>query len=436
MIGQIPNVVAIAPFDPLPWQITPWRDRSFVLLLTGSAGGGKSRLAAEKLHAYCKRYAGAQALALRKTRESMSNSTLLFLERVVVGDDPSVHHLPSKLRFEYANGSILAYGGMADEAQREQIRSVGQQGGVDICWMEEANAFEEDDYNEVLARIRGKAASWRQVILTTNPDGPDHWINLRLIQEHEAAVYSSSAADNTHNPEEYRASLQKLSGILKQRLALGLWVAAEGMYFDEWEPAVHQCAPFEIPVDWPRWLSVDYGYADPFCCLWYARDPESRRVYIYRESYAKGLRDEQQADVIREKSTGERIRLAVGDPSMFAERRELGLPSIAAIYQAHGVPLAPAVNNRKQGWATVRRLLAYDPAHGTVPRLQILKGHAPNLVRTLPAMVHDPLDAEDLADKVGTRKTEDHAVDCLRYGLVQESIPVARMRTFDFKVVL
>jgi hypothetical protein len=33
--------------------------------------------------------------------------------------------------------------------------------------MEEANAFtEDDDFNEVLARLRGKAAPWVQVLLS------------------------------------------------------------------------------------------------------------------------------------------------------------------------------------------------------------------------------------------------------------------------------
>jgi hypothetical protein len=64
-----------------------------------------------------------------------------------------------------------------------------------------------------------------------------------------------------------------------------------------------------------------------------------------------------------------------------------------------------------------------------------MKGRAPNLVRTLPAMVHDPLDAEDLADKIGTRKTEDHALDSLRYGLVVESLPEQKIRLQDFRFV-
>jgi hypothetical protein len=38
-------------------------------------------------------------------------------------------------------------------------------------------------------------------------------------------------------------------------------------------------------------------------------------------------------------------------------------------------------------------------------------------------MVVDPLDAEDLADAIKGKKTEDHAVDALRYGLVAEASP-------------
>ena len=67
----------LAPFVPLPWQVKPWRDKALELLLTGSAGGGKSRLAGEKIHGFCKKYPGAMGLMVRKTRNSMTNSTVL-----------------------------------------------------------------------------------------------------------------------------------------------------------------------------------------------------------------------------------------------------------------------------------------------------------------------------------------------------------------------
>src|SRR5690349_16438377 len=110
----------IATYNPLPWQFAPLRDKSLIVLMTGAAGGGKSRCAAEKLHAFALKYPGSMGLMLRKTRESMTNSTVLFYERGVVGKDPRVHHYSSKLRFEYDNGSIVAYGGMKDDDQREQ----------------------------------------------------------------------------------------------------------------------------------------------------------------------------------------------------------------------------------------------------------------------------------------------------------------------------
>jgi phage terminase large subunit len=240
MLGTIPQPTRrrtriIAAYTPLPWQVAPWQDRSPVLLLTGSAGGGKSRLAAEKLHAVCLRYPGATALLLRKARVSITNSTAELLRRAVVGPDPRVTHVPSKSRFEYANGSLLIYAGLDGDDQRERLRSIGAEGGVDIAWMEEATEFDEADFNALTARMRGRAASWRQVLLSCNPDAPTHWIYRRLIVGGEACVYYSQAADNPHNPPDYHARLATLTGVDAARLAGGQWVQASGLvYGDQW----------------------------------------------------------------------------------------------------------------------------------------------------------------------------------------------------------
>lgn len=265
MTGTAHPIRPIATFKALPWQVAPWQDRSAVLLLTGSAGGGKSRLAAEKLHGFALKYAGATALLVRKARVSITNSTAELLRRVVIGDDPRVVHVPSKSRFEYANGSVLMYTGLDDEGQRQRLRSIGAKGGVDIAWMEEATEFEEDDYNAVLARLRGKAASWRQVILTTNPDAPTHWIYRRLIAGGEARVYYSSATDNIHNPADYAATLERLTGVEGERLAGGKWVQATGIVYDVWSDGpddgnVTEAAEY-VPGGGEVLWSVDDGYS-------------------------------------------------------------------------------------------------------------------------------------------------------------------------------
>ena len=232
---------AIKTFEPLPWQEAPWRDsESQIILLTGSAGGGKSRLAAEKMHGFCLKYPGSTALLLRKSRAVIGNSTLLFLNSEIIGDDPRVNHKVSEFRFEYENGSVLVYGGMKDAEQRERIRSVGLKGGVDIAWMEEATQFEEADLNEVIARMRGRAAPWTQIILTTNPDASTHWINRRLILGGGATVYYSSAKDNTENPDSYYEILEELSGVEYQRLVLGKWSSGAGRVMDTWDDFYNQ----------------------------------------------------------------------------------------------------------------------------------------------------------------------------------------------------
>lgn len=286
MLTSVPTIGPISPpanpiaiYRPLPWQVDPWRDTSPVLLLTGSAGGGKSRLAAEKVHGFCLRYSGATGLVLRKSRTSMNNSTLLFMDRKIIGKDPRVRHLKGYHRFEYTNDSVLAYGGMFDEEQREQVRGIGQDGGVDIVWLEEAHQFEESDFNEITARNRAKAGGFRQIILSTNPDTPLHWIYRRLIQGKEARVFYSRAQQNTYNPEDYLLKLDSMTGVEGERLREGNWVQAAGLIYDTWrdqpgeadsnvtEEAVY--VPGAGPVVW----FLDDGYSAGSAPSTRGRDP-------------------------------------------------------------------------------------------------------------------------------------------------------------------
>lgn len=299
-------------YNPLAWQVAPWRSTAPVLLLTGSAGGGKSRLAAEKVHGFCKRYAGATGLLLRKAREYAGKSIIPFLLQTVIGSDPLVLFRKGDNTFSYSNGSTLYIGGMRDDSQREGVRSIGPKGGLDIVWMEEASQFTETDYNEVTARIRGAAAPWTQVILTTNPGHPSHWIKRRLIDGGEAEVFYSGAQDNPYNPPSYAATLGRLTGVLRLRLALGQWVQAEGAVYPQYNPAIHLIDPFPIPSSWRRLRVIDFGYTNPFVCQWWAQDGDGR-LYRYRELYMTGRTVRAHAAQINALTGGEQIEATIAD---------------------------------------------------------------------------------------------------------------------------
>lgn len=354
-MNQVTPFKPIAIFKPLEWQLAALRDKSEVLLLTGSAGGGKSLCAGEKVHAYLKKYPNTMGLMLRKQRNSMTNSTVLFMERTVMGKDPGVDHYPSKNRFEYDNGSILAYGGMDGEEQKEQIRSIGQAGSLHIAWMEEANRFSEEDFNELQARMRGAGVDWLQIILTTNPDSPMHWIYKRLILGGEASVHYSKAADNTFNPTTYVHTLNRLTGVTKQRLAEGKWVQAEGVIYEEFEVDHHYIAPFPIPKDWIRLIGIDFGYTNPFVALFAAVDPDGI-VYIYKEWYMSHRTVKAHGERILQELEKEGIEVDViicdHDAGDRMTLEELGLSNI------------PATKDIERGLGVVKERLKIDPING------------------------------------------------------------------------
>ncbi len=449
-------------YNPYPWQVAFWRDKSKVVLLTGSAGGGKSRAALEKVNAYLLKYPGATGLMLRKAREYAGKSLVPMMRRAVTGNDPRIRMLKSDSLFEYPNGSVLYWGGMKNDEQREALRSIGGDGSVDIILIEEATAFTEDDFNELLARLRGKAAPWRQIVLCTNPDAPSHWIYKRLILGGEASVYYSSAADNPANPPDYLETLNSLTGVLGLRLRDGKWVQAEGAVYPDFDPAVHVIDHFDPPPSWRRIRSIDFGYVNAFVCQWWALDEDGRMV-LYREifathtlvedhahainAYTVGLdldewkaldradqralsagrlpaiwRDLDEAEQARRLARVERIEATVADHD--AEDR--------ATLDRYGIVTVAARKDLSLGIQAVQRRLRVQPDGR--PRLLLMQGalveederlgkHPRCTIEEVPAYVWKPVKEGEKA-KEEPVDLDNHGLDAMRYAVMYVDNPV------------
>lgn len=311
-------------------------------------------------------------------------------------------------------------------------------------------------------------------LATGNPGGIGHlWVKQLWIDgifpkeftdqdlDKQFVYVKGTPYDNPHLPPAYWEMLRTLPKPLRRAWLAGDWDVFEGQAFGEWRQERHVCKDFEVPMSWPRWRAVDWGYAKPFCCLWVAQDPDTLskdgvpRRYVYREAYGPGLTDPEQADLIRTMSGqpviipeeelprvgpeplgeyvgglgrlvipaqvvegGEDFEVTLGDPSMWTQhstRRET--ESSADVYEAHGVELTKADNSRISGKRRVHEALAWDDADGEAlyedgrPGLLVTES-CPNLIRTLPALPYDPIRAEDV-----DTDAEDHAYDTVRYGL-------------------
>lgn len=399
------------PFQPFAWQVNPWRDINPVMLLTGSAGGGKSQLAAEKVHAFLDKYPGSCGVAVRKARVYATHSIVPMMKSVV--QYPDIYN-KSDLTFTYPNGSILYIGGMKDDEQREAIRSVrGEKGDPDIIWMEEANAFSRQDFDELGARLRGNAAGWTQLLLSTNPDIPQHWIYNDLILGGQAHVYYSNAHDNPRNTQAYFTRLDNLVGVLRDRLRDGKWVRAEGAVYDEFDPNIHLIDAFPIPREWRRIRVVDFGYTNPFVCQWWAIDPDGR-MYLYREIYVtKRLVEELTEEILEYEGN---ISTTIADHD--AEDR--------ATMNKHGIPTVAAKKEVLRGIQTVKSRLKVQ-GDGK-PRLYIMRGA---IVDPDPELDGMPQGAEGeitayswdkyvdgKPNKEQPVKMFDHSMDSMRYAAV------------------
>ena len=410
------------PYRPFGANLELFKAREREVVLEGPADCGKSRACLEKLNLAMLKYPGARAAIVRQTRKSLTATAMATFERYVA--PPGAFKLWNSEEYRYTNGSKIYLFGLDDPERLKSFEG-------DLIYIQEVSEVARNDYELLTTRVTGRGATmpYQQLIADLNPREPNWWLYERETAG-VARFLKVTHADNPTVTPERLAPLEALTGYLRDRLLLGLRVAAEGMFFTSFDPRQHLVDAFDPPSEWVRWVCVDYGFAHPWVALWLARERPGGHIYAYRELSVAGLRDEQQAKLIVERSGDERIAQVVLDPSMFNNRGEQQRPSIAHVYAQNGVPnIVAGFNSRKQGWAIMRRALAWgaDVAEQRkveledLPRLKIMHQRCPQLVRNLPAMVRDPLDPEDVADKIGSTRTPDDEVDALRYGLCAEA---------------
>ena len=259
-------------------------------LLSGPAGTGKSRGCFEYLHQQAMAWPGARILIVRKTRASLTQSGLVTFENEVLGRDHPI--LADKVTrrgretYKYTNGAEIITGGMDKET-----RVMSSQ--YDIIYIQEATELTEGDYESLTSRMRNGIIPKSRLIADANPQSPRHYLYRRwqdkklemVFTQHQdnPTLYDEAAQTWTDRGVQYLDILNNLSGVRKERLLYGRWVASEGVVYDI-DPAIHYVPRFDIPKSWRRICSVDFGYHNPFVCGWFAIDPDGN-AYLYRYIY-------------------------------------------------------------------------------------------------------------------------------------------------------
>lgn len=261
------------------------------VLISGPAGTGKSRTWLEKMHWAAQVYPNMRGLIVRKSRTSLSETGLQTFEDHVLGrDHPMLADGPQRRNrqvYSYPNGSEIVVGGM-DKSERILSSE------YDLIYPQEAIELTITDWEDLTTRLRNGVMPYQQIGADTNPSHPQHWLKQRcdsgatrlLYGKHEdnPRLYDHDKGAFNEFGVQYIATLDALTGIRRKRKRFGLWVQAEGAVYEDWDESIHLIDRFDIPADWPRYRSIDFGYTNPFVCQWWAVDPDGR-LYLYREIY-------------------------------------------------------------------------------------------------------------------------------------------------------
>lgn len=303
-------------------------------------------------------------------------------------------------------------------------------------FVQEAIELTTDNWEALTTRLRNARTPVQQLLADTNPDKPTHWLNVRCDRG-DTRMLHCRHSDNptlvdpaTGRPTvagaAYLAKLSRLTGVRKARLERGQWVAAEGIIYDGYDPAIHLVDRFEIPADWTRWIVVDFGFTNPFSAQWWAEDGEGR-LWMYREIYhTRRLVEDHARTMLAQMRDGDGVWLEPRPTAVICDHdaedratleRHLGMSTQAAHktvkdgIQAMQARLRPAGDGRPRLYILRDSLVERDP--------ELEEAKKPTcLVEELPGYVWDPGAAQagqEKATKETPLKVDDHGCDCARY---------------------
>lgn len=431
------------------------------VLYGGAAGGGKSHLMRVAAVLWCSSISGLQVYLFRRIRDDLVKNHMEGpngFRALLAGWEKAgfVKIVEDEIRFWNGSKIFLCHCKDAKDVYKYQGAE------IHVLLIDELTHFTESMYRFLRNRVRmvglelppEYVGKFPRIMCGANPGNIGHMfvkatfvdgarpMELRRMTPSEGGMLRqfipAQLEDNPSMAQHDPGYEQRLQGLGSEQLVramrYGDWDVVEGAFFDCWDMRRHVIRPFEVPEQWLRFRSGDWGSAKPFSFGWWAvvsddfRAPEGvwlprGAIIRYREWYGcqegkanTGLKltAEQVGEGLWERERNDpRLAYGVLDPAAFAED---GGPSLSEriskgsggnIYFDRADNARVTQRGAMGGWDAMRARLVGD-ADGR-PMIACFST-CEHSIRTIPVLQHDEARPEDL-DTDG----EDHAADEWRY---------------------
>ena len=263
------------------------------------------------------------------------------------------------------------------------------------AWIDEAALCPRQTWEVLIGRLRagGKAGPcW----ITTTPKGRN-WL---FDRQDQLTIFRGSTMANPYLAPEFVRSLKAAyTGKFAQQELEGLFVAFEGLIYDEFSHEHHIRVVDPAEIDYYT-VGVDEGYTNPSVALVIGHDGDGR-AHIIHEVYQRRLLQETFVQILAD--LDERF-------DVYAYHVDSAAAGLIASMAAIGLPAFPATSPVNDGIQLVKAMLAIQ-GDGR-PRLTI----DPSCVNTI-SEFESYVWAEDRNGNATDKplKENDHGMDALRY---------------------
>lgn len=310
------------------------------------------------------------------------------------------HKIPKRVFFK--NGHQLEFKAFNQGREQFQGRKIDSIHCDEQCHHDFMGLF-----NEMQTRLLKKQGflSWSMTPIRPQPELEERIEDLPDTDD----VFYSNLNDNRISRGGYIPD-KRIDDMITQwpeetqatRIA-GKFASFFGAVFKTYSRQVHVVKPFRIPREWRRYRSFDFGFGNPFVCLWLAKDPDEN-WYVYREYFQAQTGIQEHIRNIKLFSKGESFIENIADPEN---------PENRSAMRKAGIRTRAARNDIDRGIECVQS--RFKVKGDGKPSLKIFRT-CRNTLREIPGYHYAKgTNTKNPAD-VPVKKN-DHTIDALRYAL-------------------
>lgn len=192
----------------------------------------------------------------------------------------------------------------------------------------------------------------------------------------------------------------------------GHFASFYGSVYRTFSRKVHVVKPFAISKEWPRYRGFDFGFTNPFVCLWLTKDKDDN-WYVYQEYYKAKTCIGDHIVAVKRLSRKESYTISFADPENAEDRAEL---------RKAGMPTKAARKDVARGVEVVQGKLKVKP--NGKPSLFVFKT-CKNTCREM-ATYRYPKGTSSKDPKDLPLAKNDHTVDVVRYVLYSVEKPAKK----------